>query len=378
MRINKQKDKPEESAWQIAQSIISRAIEMGATDVHFEPDRDPSGKWISVRYRINGILKDIGKIENLSSGPESVINALKVASDMDPSQKRKGQDGRFNFKFGEKNLDLRVSSLPTIIGEKIVLRIIDKEKYVRKLEELGMSEEGLDIYRSFVSRPQGLILITGPVGCGKTTTLYSTLNKIQTREKSFYTIEDPVESKFSGVSQTQVDSEFGMTFSSGLRAILRQDSEVVMIGEIRDAETAQISLRASLAGCLIFSTLHAKDSAHTVIRLMDMGMEPYLIAETLSCIVAQRLVRLTCDLCKGKGCQYCNNSGFRRRTGIFEIMKVSETIKTLISKQASAEEINNVALAEGMVTLRDAGNRLVTKGLTLPSEIYRVLASEEE
>lgn len=378
MRIDKRKEASEVSAWELVQSIITEAVELGATDIHFEPDSELSKRWITVRFRIDGILKDIKRIESLPSGLESVASSIKVASNMDPSQKRKGQDGRFGFRVGQKDLDLRVSTLPTVSGEKIALRIIDKDRYIMKLEDLGMTEEGLDTYKSFISKPQGLILITGPVGCGKTTTLYSTLNRIQTREKSIYTVEDPVESKFSGINQTQVDSEFGVTFSGGLRAILRQDSQIIMIGEIRDAETAQISLRAALAGCLIFSTLHTKDSGHTIIRLMDMGIDPYLISETLACIVAQRLVRLVCDLCKGKGCQYCNYSGFRKRIGIFEVMRVSKAIKELIAKVASAEAINKVAVEEGMITLKEAGNRIVSKGLTTAAEIYRVSAFEEQ
>lgn len=377
MRIDKRKEAREESAWELVQSIITQAVELGATDIHFEPDNELSKKWITVRFRIDGTLRDIKRIEDLPGGLDSVASSIKIASNMDSSQKRKGQDGRIHFRVGDKDLDLRVSTLPTVSGEKVELRIIDKDRYIMKLEDLGMTEEGLDTYKLFISKPQGLILITGPVGCGKTTTLYSTLNRIQTREKSICTIEDPVESKFTGINQTQVDSEFGVTFSSGLRSILRQDAQIIMIGEIRDAETVQTSLRAALIGYLIFSTLHTKDSGHTITRLMDMGIEPYLISETLTCIVAQRMVRLICDLCKGKGCQYCNYSGFHKRTGIFEVMRISNPIKELIVKRALAEAINKVAVEEGMITLKEAGNRLVSKGLTTAAEIYRVLALEK-
>lgn len=365
-----------ENAWELVQSLITQAIEMGATDIHFEPDNEFTRTWIDVRFRIDGMLRDIKRIETLPTGLESIISAIKVASNMDVGQKRKGQDGRFAFKVGDKSLDLRAATLPTVSGEKVVLRIIEKARYVMPLEDLGMTEEALKTYKEYISKPQGLALITGPTGCGKTTTLYSTLNHVKSREKSLYTIEDPVESKFQGISQTQIDPEFGVTFATGLRSILRQDAQIVMIGEIRDKETAQISLRAALTGCLIFSTLHTKDCARTVVRLLDMEIEPYLIAETLTCVVAQRLIRLLCDLCKGKGCHYCNQ-GFRKRVGIYEVMGVTNAIKKLIGKGATAEEIGKVAVEEGMVSLQQTGERLIQKALTTPAELHRVLALEE-
>ena len=379
MRIGKEKkqEQEEEGAWDFVHSIIMEGIRARATDIHFEPDGLYPTKWITVRFRIDGILHDAKKIESFPSGLESLVNSIKVCSKMDPSQKRKGQDGRFGFKIGERELDIRATSLPTMSGEKIVLRIIDSQRYVMNLEDLGMTKEALARYKSFIPKPHGFILITGPIGCGKTTTLYSTLDKIKTREKSICTIEDPIESKLNGISQTQVNVEFGVSFSSALRILLRQDSQIIMIGEIRDVDTMRVSLQSSLAGCLVFSTFHAKDSTHTIIRLMDMGLEPYLLSETLTCIVNQRLVRLICTACKGKGCPTCKQSGFHKRVGIFEVMDISDTIRSLILQKASAKVLSDAAVKEGMITLKQLGERLVAQGLTTSAEIYRVLAFEE-
>ncbi len=377
MRFGKEKQEKEEGAWEFVQSVIMEGVRARATDIHFEPDGTYPKKWITVRFRIDGILHDIKKIEHFHTGLESLINSIKVCSKMDPTQKRKGQDGRFGFKIGGRDLDIRVTSLPTISGEKIALRIIDSQRYIMNLESLGMTKEALDRYRSFISKPHGFILVTGPVGCGKTSTLYSTLREIRTREKSICTVEDPIECKIDGISQTQINVEFGLSFSSALRILLRQDSQIVMIGEIRDVDTMRVSLQSSLAGCLVFSTFHAKDSTHTIVRLLDMGLEPYLLSETLTCIVNQRLVRLICNTCKGKGCPGCGQSGFYKRVGIFEVMEISDAIRSLILQKASVKTIADVAVKEGMVTLKELGDRMIAKGLTTSAEICRVLVFEE-
>ncbi len=349
------------------------ASETRVTDIHFDASLDEGEPTVTVRCRIDGILRDVIRLESVSFS-QSVLNAIKIASNIDVSQKKKYHDGRFSHRVGDFELDIRTAVVPTFSGEKIALRLLDKRHYFLDLEELGMPERILSIYRKMISVPQGFIVVAGPTGCGKTTTLYSTLKSIYSREKNIITIEDPVECNFPGVNQIQVDPEFGITFAEGLRAILRLDPDVIMIGEIRDTETARISFNASLTGCLIFSTLHAKNSINSISRLLDMGVEPFLIASGLTGVISQRLVRTICTSCKGSGCSACYDSGFRGRRAIYEFMVISRKIRSLILARANEEEIRVVAEEEGMFSFEESSKYLLEQGITTKTEIARVLS----
>ena len=296
---------------------------------------------------------------------------------LDPTKKRREQDGRFSFVGADgENVDIRLASMPTIIGEKIVMRIMDRSRYCLNLEELGMTKELVEAYRGIFTRPEGFIILVGTTGSGKTTTLYSTLQQIYSRQKNICTIEDPVECKFIGMNQIQVEHEFGMTFVSGLRAIMRQDPDIIAVGEIRDGETARTAFQAALAGSLVFSTLHGKDAVHSIVRLLDMDVESYFISSALTGVVAQRLVRLLCKICKGKGCSQCMNTGFKKRTGIYEILKINDKIRNLILKRASADELKEAA-GKNLVSFQGSIDRLLQNNLTTQQEIDRVFAVEQ-
>lgn len=369
--------------------IIIQAVKDKASDIHIEPGETN----VLIRYRIDGILH---KIQEMPKYLQSALSSrVKVMAKMDIAENRNPQDGRIQLKIEGKDLDLRVSSFPTVNGENLVLRILDKSSVLLGLSELGFSANDLKNFEKLIHRPNGIILVTGPTGSGKTTTLYSAISVINSTEKNIITIEDPVEYEIPLIRQTQVNPKAGLTFANGLRSILRQDPDIIMVGEIRDKETAEIAIQASLTGHLVFSTLHTNDAASALTRLIDMGIEPFLIASSVIGILAQRLVRMICPKCKekyvasseilkdlgiheslelyrGKGCMNCKNSGFSGRIGIFEFIVVNDEIKNLVAAKASAAEIKRRAINHGMRTLYDDGIEKVKKGITTAEEVLRV------
>jgi len=369
--------------------IITQAVKEKASDIHIEPEEDK----MRVRYRIDGVLREI------STPPktlQSVITSrIKILSKMDIAESRKPQDGRMMMRMENKKIDLRVSSFPTIHGENIVMRILDKSSVMLGLKDLGFGERDLTEFEKIIRMPYGIVLVTGPTGSGKTTTLYSALSTINSLELNIITVEDPVEYELQLIRQTQVNVKAGLTFASGLRAILRQDPDVIMVGEIRDKETAEIAVQASLTGHLVFSTLHTNDAPSSLPRLIDMGVEPFLISTSVIGILAQRLVRVICKECKekydppdallkdlhiqgkaefyrGKGCNICKGSGYAGRIGIYELLLMSEEIKRMIIARASTDQIRAEAHKEGMRYLRDDGIEKARKGITTIEEVLRV------
>jgi len=370
-------------------SLITEAIKNRASDIHIEPEQ----KNLRVRFRIDGLLQEVDLLpKNLQ---DSVISRIKVLANMDIAETRRAQDGRINMGLGGKELDIRVSTFPTIYGENVVLRLLDKTSVVLGLKELGFIEEGLAGFNKLIRRPNGIILVTGPTGSGKTTTLYAALTSINSIEKNIITIEDPVEYELPLIRQTPINPKAGITFANGLRNILRQDPDIIMVGEIRDKDTAEIAMQASLTGHLVFSTLHTNDAPSALTRLIDMGVEPFLVSSSLIGILAQRLVRLICLKCKekytpdpeifqglglakegtyfhGRGCPACKRTGFVGRIGIFELLILSGEIRKMVEAKSSADEIKKRAAVLGMQTLRQDGLNKVLKGLTTPDEIMRV------
>ncbi len=355
-------------------NFVRRGIKERATDIHWEPISSMGKEELVVRFRIDGILKDMDRISEEKTNLGSVINAIKIMCDMDPTKRRNEQDGRFSFMHEMVEYDVRVASMPTILGEKLVMRLMDRNKYCMHLAELGMSKDVAGLLEPMIYKPEGFLVVTGPTGSGKTTTLYSILQHIYSREKNICTIEDPVEVRFPGINQIQVDHEFGMTFVTGLRAIMRQDPNIVAVGEMRDAETVRTALQAALAGSMVFSTLHARDAVNTIVRLLDMGVEPFFIATALTGVVSQRLVRVACKICKGKGCMQCSNTGFKKRTGVFEILKISDIMRQLILKHASYDELKAAAIEQGMIPFIKSIEPLIEQGMTTKEEVDRVLA----
>ena len=377
--------------------ILTEAIENRATDVHFEPFEDQ----FRVRYRIDGELVAAnipGQVKRLQP---AIVSRLKILSHLDIAEKRVPQDGRIKLKIAGREIDVRVSVIPMLHGEATVLRILDRGDSVLTTEVVGMAQRDQAAFDKVLEMPHGIVLVTGPTGSGKTTTLYAGLTKINSVDRKIITIEDPVEYQLKGVNQIQVNTKAGLTFASGLRAILRHDPDVVLIGEIRDKETAEIAVQASLTGHLVFSTLHTNDAPSAATRLIDMGVEPYLIASSLEVVLAQRLVRVICPKCRedvpgaevervrgefgglvpevlyrGKGCRHCVGTGYRGRTGIFELMVVSDEVRELILNRAPAGKIRRVATAEGMMSLRQDGWRLIREGKTTVEEVVR--ATKEE
>lgn len=369
-------------------TLIDQAIEMGASDIHIEPYE----KSFRIRYRIDGVLQHIGELS--LANKDAIISRIKIMSHLDIAEKRRPQDGRIRIEKKENTIDLRVSSLPTDFGEKVVLRILDKSEQRLDLKELGFEKNNLINFQKAIHHPYGMILVTGPTGSGKTTTLYAALNDLNSPKVNITTIEDPIEYNLAGINQTQVRSDIGLTFSKALRAILRQDPDIIMVGEIRDLETAEIAIRAALTGHLVFSTLHTNDAPSAVTRLIDMGIEPFLVASSVRLVMAQRLVRKICSHCKkeykpeipltdelgindkktffkGNGCDNCNETGYRGRTALFEVMPMSESIADLISRQANARELKHQARSEGMYTLREAGIEKIMADSTTPEEVLR-------
>ncbi|MGQ9652960.1 MAG: GspE/PulE family protein [Thermodesulfobacteriota bacterium] len=377
--------------------IISNAVRERASDIHIEPREDR----LDIRYRIDGILHNIiSPPRNLQN---AIISRIKILADMDIAERRLPQDGRFTIKLEFREVDLRVSTLPTTYGEKIVIRLLRKGPLSLNLEDLGFEPESVEVFKKYILRPYGMILLTGPTGSGKTTTLYAALNQITSSEKNIVTVEDPVEYQLKGVYQMQANPPIGLTFAAGLRAILRQDPDIIMVGEIRDYETAEMAVRAALTGHLVFSTLHTNDAVGTIVRLVNMGIEPFLVCSALSMSVAQRLVRKICPECKetvvpssdmlagvgldpqdpgirfyqGRGCPKCKGTGYFGRTGIFEILEVNQRIKDLVLQGALPETIHHVAVEQGMATLRQCAVRKVLSGVTTFAEVLRVCIEEE-
>src|SRR3989339_68374 len=363
--------------------IIGEAIDSGASDIHFEPFE--TGLLIRMRY--DGLLKEFDTLPE-AKRPE-IISRIKVMAALDIAERRKPQDGRFRILHNEKDIDIRVSSLPTHYGEKIVLRILDRSRVLLDLSFLGMGDKNLTIMKKCIARPHGLILLTGPTGSGKTTTLYAALNHIKSETLNISTVEDPIEYDLPGINQTHIKPDIGLTFASCLRSLLRQDPNVIMIGEIRDKETADIAVRASLTGHLVLSTLHTNDSASAITRLQDLGIEKFLLSSSLTLIIAQRLVRKICTHCKekttaphngnmaiqasyvGKGCPECNMTGYKGRIGLFELLYVSDTIQQMILENKNAAGIAHAAKLEGLKTLREDGADKVTSGMTTYEEVLR-------
>jgi len=390
------------SIMKLVNQIIFEAYKRRATDIHIEPFR----KEVSIRYRIDGVLYDANVSSDVKRYILPIISRIKIMCNLNIVEKRLPQDGRAVVKTHDQTLDLRISTLPTPYGESMVIRILPS-KMLFSLEGLGLSDNDLNIINRLIARPNGIIFITGPTGSGKTTTLYAALSKLNTRNRKIVTIEDPIEYELKGITQIQVAPDIGLDFAKGLRSILRHDPDIIMVGEVRDLETAEIAIRVSLTGHLVFSTLHTKDSSSGVARLIDIGIEPYLVASSIEAFIAQRLVRVICPYCKeedknvspelknkiaqdltlaspeeirvfkGAGCQKCNFTGYTGRTGIYEILLIDDVIKELVVKMAPSDEIKKAAIQRGMRTLKQDGWQKVMGGVTTPSEVLRVVSSED-
>ena len=350
--------------------IILEALKKRASDIHIESEEDH----LRVRYRVDGNLQDSLRIPKKNQN--AVLARLKIMSGMNITESRIPQDGRFKVRLGKKEVDFRVSMLPTSFGGKVVLRALDKANLSMGLDALGFSPDTLARFKEAIIKPFGMILVTGPTGSGKSTTLYSVINQMNIPDKNIITIEDPVEYQVEGITQIQANAAIGLTFANGLRSLLRQSPDIIMIGEIRDSETADIAIKASLTGQLVLSTLHTNDAPTAISRLMDMGIEPFLIASSVVLVAAQRLCRVLCKSCKGKGCKKCNSTGYYGRIAILEAMAVDDRIREMIIENASIDDIRNYAISKGMKTLRDDGLEKVKNGVTSMEEVLRVTAEE--
>ncbi|HEX8340153.1 MAG TPA: GspE/PulE family protein [Tepidisphaeraceae bacterium] len=378
--------------------VLSEAIESRATDVHIEPFEDQ----LRLRYRIDGILQEANVPPSLRRFHAAIVSRLKILSHLDIAEKRLPQDGRIKLKLGGREVDVRASIIPMIHGEAVVLRLLARSNAMMGTANLGMSDRDSKLFEQVLDMPHGIVLVTGPTGSGKTTTLYAALGQINDVARKIVTIEDPVEYQLRGVNQIQVSTKTGLTFAAGLRAILRHDPDVCLIGEIRDRETAEIAVQASLTGHLVFSTLHTNDAPGAATRLVDMGVEPYLVASSLEVVVAQRLVRVICEKCKeqvsaeqtrklqdqfgdvipgtlfhGVGCRACQGNGYRGRQGIFEMMSISDEVRSLILKNSASHEVRKVAVRQGMKSLREDGWRIVAQGRTTVDEVLSNTKDEE-
>ena len=391
----------EEPIKKLMNSIFFQSVKDSSSDIHI----DPSTQETTVRYRIDGILHQITKVPKQAHIP--LVNRIKVMAGLDISTKNQAQDGRTMILLAGRKIDIRVSIIPTIHGERAVMRLLNQSKGIISLENLGINSEIVAQVEDIIHQPHGIILVTGPTGSGKTTTLYSALNKINAQEKNIVTIEDPVEYRIAAYGQMQVNEKVGVTFSKGLRAMLRQDPDVIMVGEMRDTETAQIAIQASLTGHLVLSTVHTNDSISTIIRLIDMGIEPFLVTSTLSAILAQRLIRKICPHCKepisvpweelkklnfqkiinkgeysgqlwhGCGCEKCLNTGYSGRTGIYELLILNDQLRKVVQKSADSTQIKQVTLEQKMKTLQYDCAQKVLEGITTIDEMLRVVYSDQ-
>jgi general secretion pathway protein E len=355
-------------------ALLTQSLREGASDIHIEPFEQTS----VVRFRVDGALRDIVRPRKAIHG--SLISRIKIMAQLDIAEKRLPQDGRITLRVGGKPVDVRVSTLPTGHGERAVLRLLDKEAGRLDLQHLGMSANMLPRFNNLINQPHGIVLVTGPTGSGKTTTLYAALSLLNATATNILTVEDPIEYDLIGVGQTQVNARIDMTFAKALRAILRQDPDVIMIGEIRDLETAQIAVQASLTGHLVLATLHTNDAPAAVTRLLDMGIEPFLLSSTLLGVLAQRLVRKLCPSCKtfdgqhwhAVGCEHCGRTGYHGRVGVYELLETTEQIRAQIHNRASEAEVRATAQVDGMQSMREDGERLLADGTTTREEILRV------
>ncbi len=393
------KETEEAPVVKIVNVVLAQAIKEKASDIHIEPE----DKALRIRYRIDGVLYE--RLSPPKKLQAAIISRIKIMSSLDIAERRLPQDGRMRIVLNNKEIDFRVSILPIIFGEKVVLRILDKSSLTLDLGKLGFGEKELEIFTESISKPHGMILLTGPTGSGKTTTLYSALSKINSPTKNIITVEDPVEYQLKGINQVQARPDIGLTFAGGLRSMLRQDPDVIMVGEIRDLETADIAIKSALTGHLVFSTLHTNDAPGAITRLIDMGIEPFLLSSSIIMAAAQRLMRKICEKCKeeislpekskenfarilqqpiskisdltiheGKGCELCNNTGYKGRVAVVEILKIDDNIKELIVNKATAGEIKETAVKSGMKTLQKSGIELIKNGTTTIEEVLRVTA----
>ena len=347
-------------------ALLTQAARDGASDIHIEPYERTS----SVRFRVDGTLREV--VQPNRALHAALISRLKIMAELDIAEKRLPQDGRISLRIGTRAMDVRVSTLPSAHGERAVLRLLDKSAGKLTLGAVGMQGNVLSEFEHLITQPHGIILVTGPTGSGKTTTLYAALSKLDAASTNIMTVEDPIEYELGGVGQTQVNAKIDLTFAKALRAILRQDPDVIMIGEIRDFETAQIAIQASLTGHLVLATLHTNDASSAVTRLTDMGVEPFLLSSSLLGVLAQRLVRRYCSLCHGKGCDACGHTGYQGRTGIFELLQVDDNMRALIHNKSAEANIRSAALAGGMQLMKTDGERLVQSGITSLEEVVRV------
>ncbi len=377
----------------VNQTLI-KAVNLSASDIHIEPYENTS----IVRLRLDGILHEYTRIP--LSLHEQVVSRIKVLANLNVAERRVPQDGKIAVKVGRKHLDIRVSVVPTVFGERVVLRLLEKGGKLLRLEDLGLWEEDLIRLRRLAQKPYGIVLATGPTGAGKSTTLYAMILEIKSPKRNIITIEDPPEYQIEGVSQIQVNPKVGLTFAVGLRAILRQDPDVIMVGEIRDSETAEIAVQSALTGHLVLSTLHTNDAPSAITRLFDLGIEPFLIASALEGVIAQRLVRRICTHCKepykpteeelselglsgeytfyrGRGCEHCMGTGYRGRTGIYEVLEVDEEVKKHILKTQDAVELRNFAKSKGFKSMLEDGIRKVLAGITTSEEVLRAVKTED-
>jgi general secretion pathway protein E len=385
----------------LVNTILFQALKLRASDVHFQCYAER----MQVRFRIDGILYDMDSIPRRVQ--EAIISRVKVMGKMDIAERRLPQDGRATIKIGDGEVDVRISSVPTTHGERIVMRLLDKTARLYQLDEIGLTPENVRILRDYLNYTHGIILVTGPTGSGKTTTLYASMAEIDTSQKNVLTIEDPVEYALNGISQVQVNNKKGLTFAAGLRSFLRQDPDVMMVGEIRDLETAEVAIRAALTGHLVFSTVHTNDAASTITRMVDQGVEPYLVASSLVLIIAQRLIRTICPHCKelipindewtaklkkvgltptevggnvavGAGCDECFHSGYMGRTAIYEFLPVDEVLRTQIMEGANGTTMKRSAVDRGMITLREDGREKIRHGLSTADEVLRVTQMDSD
>lgn len=388
----------------LVNQIILESYKMRATDIHIEPYRDK----VRFRYRIDGVLVDANLPDQVKHFLPQILSRIKILANLSITEKRLPQDGSAVVKTKEQQLDLRVSTMPTPRGESMVIRVLPSKVMLFSLEKLGFTKDSLEKYREIIRRPHGIIFMTGPTGSGKTTTLYAGLNEINSPQRKVITIEDPVEYEMQGITQVQVNTKVNFTFSVGLRSLLRHDPDVIMVGEVRDVETAEIAIRTALTGHLVFSTLHTNDAASGMTRLIDMGVEPYLAASSVEAFVAQRLVRIICPKCKvedkednegikkeiarslnikdiksikiyhGKGCEHCNRTGYYGRKAIYEILEINDVIRTAILEKPRANYIKNIAIQQGMTTLRQSGWKAVMDGVTTPEEVVNVTVKDDD